>query len=140
MKADIHMGEKTMASRRQSSLLLVLMLILTHWYSQSLAETASYSSAQAQAGTQDYATYCAACHGSELQGIQLAPPLVGSRFDHSWRDKSLDGLSFHVRRMPVAAPGSLSDEIYTNILAHILKYNGLEGGEPLPPDPQLACP
>lgn len=124
-----------MASRRQSSLPLVLMLILTHWYSQSLAETASYSTAQAQAGTQDYATYCAACHGSELKGIHLAPPLVGSRFDHSWRDKSLDGLSFHVRRMPVAAPGSLSDEIYTNILAYILKSNGLEGGEPLPVQP-----
>ena len=130
--ADEKYGEKVkMTSRRRRSWLVVFVLIFSHWHSQGFAESASYAGSQAQAGSQAYATHCAGCHGAELEGIHLAPALVGSRFDQSWRDKSLDVLSFHVRRMPVAAPGSLSDATYTNILAFILQSNGLVSGEAL---------
>lgn len=127
-----------MAQIRRMAFFWVLILLLGPWQSYSQAQSPSYSAAQANAGRQDYANYCAVCHKANLEGEHLSPGLVGARFDQSWRGKSLGILSFHVRRMPnepVAAPGSLSDEVYTNILAFILRSNGIKpGDEALPTD------
>ena len=72
------------------------------------------------------------------KGEHLSPPLVGTRFDSTWRGKSAAVLAFHLRRMPpepIDAPGGLGDETYANILAHILQANGFEtGDEVLPSD------
>ena len=115
-----------------------LAILLTGaWQSMAAAAEASYSPAQANQGRRAYATYCAACHKADMQGEHLAPALIGARFDQSWRGKSLDALAFHVRRMPnepVGAPGSLDDATYTNILAHLLKSNGIDPGDELPAD------
>jgi len=115
-----------------------VLLAATVWPAVCPADTPTFTAAQARAGQRDYAAYCAACHKADLQGEHLAPALIGPRFDQSWRGKPLEVLAFHVRRMPnepVAAPGSLSEETYTNILAHILRSNGLKPGEePLPAD------
>ncbi|MFT7652414.1 MAG: alcohol dehydrogenase (cytochrome c) [Candidatus Azotimanducaceae bacterium] len=121
----------------QRCITFMTVLAVTLWTSHGLAETASFSSAQAESGEQKYAEHCSACHGADLQGIHLSPALVGSRFDQSWRDKPLTVLSFHIQRMPVSAPNSLSEETYTNILAFILKSNGLAPGAPLPSDQNL---
>ncbi len=109
--------------------LLLAGTFLGSWQQVCLAAEVSYLPEQARAGRQDYATYCAACHGRRMEGLHLSPSLVGPRFDQNWRGKSLDILAFHVRRMPnepVAAPGSLDDETYANILAHILQTNRFE--------------
>jgi hypothetical protein len=38
--------------------------------------------------------------------------------------------------MPPAAPGSLDNQIYRDVLAYVLQVNGVEAGEkPLPGDP-----
>tara|TARA_B100000959_G_scaffold87573_1_gene92825 strand:- start:189 stop:2330 length:2142 start_codon:yes stop_codon:yes gene_type:complete len=124
-----------MALRRHTGFYCFLFFLLVQWQSTSFAQTASYSKAQEKAGKKEYAKYCASCHGSKLKGIHLAPSLVGERFDQSWRGKPLEFLSFHVRRMskmPVANQDSLSDETHTNILAYILKSNGLKRGDALP--------
>lgn len=96
----------------------------------------SFSTTQAKLGSRNYASYCGTCHGMNLEGIHLSPALSGNRFDQTWRGKSLANLAFHVWRMPnkpIAAPGSLADDLYANILAYILEVNGLEAGkEPLP--------
>lgn len=118
-----------------TAIFVLLILQLGTWQATSAAAPASYSPAQANQGRRDYASYCAACHKTNMQGEHLAPALIGARFDQSWRGKSLEALAFHVRRMPnepVGAPGSLSDEIYTNILAYLLKSNGIDPGEDLP--------
>ena len=109
----------------------VLTGLLSPWQNVSFAQKESerepsFSRAQAGDGRTAYREYCASCHGAKLEGIHLSPSLVGSRFDWSWRGKSVDILSFHVRRMPpegVPGAGSISDEAYTNIVAYILMSN-----------------
>ena len=92
----------------------------------------SFTSAQASKGRTAYRTYCAACHGPKLEGIGLAPSLVGTRFDRSWRGKSMEVLAFHMRRMPpegIPGHGSLSVEAHTNMLAYILRSNDFAPGD-----------
>ena len=126
-----------MAWLRLTGFLWILIVLLGQWQSVSLAQTTtesapSFSAAQASAGKKDYGKYCASCHGADLAGIHLAPSLIGGRFDRTWRGKSADVLSFHLRRMPpesVAKPASLSEETYTNILAYTLRSNGFASGD-----------
>ncbi len=93
-----------------------------------------FSPAQAAAGQREYRQRCAACHGARLEGVDLAPSLKGERFDRTWRGKSVEVLSFHLRRMPPqAVTGSLGDEVYTNLLAYLLLANGLAAGDAVLP-------
>ena len=126
-----------MASIRRMGYFGVLVLLLGPWQSVSLAQDASeqapsFTRAQSVEGRKAYREHCAACHGDRLEGLDIAPSLVGARFDNTWRGKSAEVLSFHVRRMPpeaVAEPISLSEETYTDILAYVLRSNGLASGD-----------
>ena len=112
---------------------LVMMVCLAGWASASLAADVSFSDAQAQKGRGAFNRYCSECHGVRLEGEHLAPPLVGSRFDVTWRDKPASVLAFHLRRMPPdPRAGTLGDETYGNILAYILKSNEFAAGDALP--------
>jgi alcohol dehydrogenase (cytochrome c) len=94
---------------------------------------------QSAEGRSAYRQHCASCHGAKLEGADIAPALVGSRFDYTWRGKSVGTLSFHVRRMPPESAletVDINDETYTNILAYMLRANGLAPGEnALPSNP-----
>ena len=117
---------------RRTRFLWVLILLVGPWQSVCLAQAPSFTKAQVSAGRRDYRTHCASCHGPRMQGEHLSPPLVGARFDQAWRGKSAGVLAFHLRRMPPeprAKTGNLGDETYANILAYILKTNGLETGD-----------
>lgn len=93
---------------------------------------AQFTESQAIAGGKAYEQHCAVCHGAQLEGAGIAPPLSGNRFDQSWRGKSADVLSFHIRRMPpamIAEGTALTDETYTNIQAYLLESNGVTAGD-----------
>ncbi len=84
------------------------------------------------AGRTAFRAHCAECHGADLTGSDVGAPLTGTRFDYSWRGKPAGALAFHVWRMPpkaVAEPGSVSAEAHTNILAYLLRMNGMESGD-----------
>lgn len=86
------------------------------------------SALQARRGLAAYVTSCSACHGRNLEGFDVAPALTGRRFDEMWRGKTAQELALNVRRMPIppgGEPGSLSDATYADILAFILKSNGI---------------
>ncbi|MFP6598573.1 MAG: PQQ-binding-like beta-propeller repeat protein [Candidatus Hydrogenedentota bacterium] len=107
----------------------------------SLAQTLDFTEEQTAAGRQAYREHCASCHGANLEGADVAPGLVGSRFDYTWRGKSVETLAFHVRRMPpesVAESGSLSEEMYGDILAYILRMNDFEPGDVALPSDEKA--
>jgi len=89
------------------------------------ASLVSFTQQQAADGKQRYEQRCAACHGEELQGFELAPSLKGRYFDQRWGGKGLDLLASGVRRMPPTGPGSLPDKDYVDILAFLLSQNGV---------------
>src|SRR5688572_32850588 len=95
---------------------------------------AGFSAAQAERGQAAYAEHCASCHGANLDDGAFAPPLSGLDFRQKWGDQSPEALFTKTSSsMPPARPGSLSDETYSELLAYILRENGVRAGErPLP--------
>ena len=114
----------------------VALILIGQWATISSAQ--SFTSKQAREGRDAYRAYCAVCHGANLEGEGISPPLSGQRFDYAWRGKSADVISFHIRRMPpegAEGAGNINDETYANILAYIQRSNGFGAGkEALPTD------
>jgi len=87
-----------------------------------------YSASQAARGEQTYMSTCVSCH----------PPATykGAVF-LNWQGRSLrDLLEFLSEKMPKNDPGSLSAKEYTQVMAFLLKINGMPAGRlDLPADP-----
>ncbi len=126
-----------MTSHRRALVLMTAILIWGNWLADSEAQSSSepaphFTAEQSVSGRTAYRQHCASCHGAKLEGADIAPSLAGERFDRTWRGKTVDVFLFHVRRMPpepVATSESLDDETYADILAYILRSNGLEAGD-----------
>jgi mono/diheme cytochrome c family protein len=98
-----------------------------------------FTAAQAEAGKVAYNASCAVCHGSNLANGTFGTPLAGRYFKEKWFGRSVKALFEHAKTMPPAAPASLPDEKYAEILAYVLELNGLVPGEAstaLPTDPE----
>ena len=98
--------------------------------SYALAQGAGvYTQAQADSGHGDYGSKCAGCHRANLAGGGDAPALGGAGFMASFGNRSTKDLyNFIAKSMPAGAPGSLSEEQYTNITAYLLWANGAKAG------------
>ncbi len=95
--------------------------------SEQAAEAALDFSAQAEAGATAYATNCAACHGAELEGTILGPLLSGQSFVQRWGTQTPALLLGNIQsNMPPGGAGSMTDEDYLNIVAHMLAMNGVD--------------
>jgi len=88
-----------------------------------------YTKEQAARGQQKYASTCAACHGDELAGLEMAPSLVGPDFDTNWTKQPLSALVTKIRTMPPTDPNSLSRAETVDLIAFVLSANGLPAGE-----------
>jgi mono/diheme cytochrome c family protein len=81
-----------------------------------------YTEAQAKRGEGLYAQYCASCHGPDLAGGEMAPGLTGGEFTANWNDLSIGDLYERIRiSMPQSAPGSLTRQQNSDILAFMLR-------------------
>lgn len=88
-----------------------------------------YTEAQATRGEKLWGEKCAKCHGADLSGGD-APTLVGSEFSANWDDLSLGDLADRLRiSMPQDNPQSLSREETAELVATILKGNGMPVGQ-----------
>ncbi len=88
-----------------------------------------YTSDQAQRGGAVYAQQCASCHGSELRGGESAPALVGGEFLSNWNGLTVGDLFERIRvSMPANAPGRLSREQDSDIVAFMLSVNQFPAG------------
>ena len=98
----------------------------------------SYTAEQAANGKAAYDLHCASCHGQALSDGEFGPPLTGSGFLQRWGGQTLDERFLETARtMPTAAPGSLSDQVYADILAYMLQNNGVSPDrEALAADPR----
>jgi cytochrome c len=71
-----------------------------------------YTAEQATRGQALYAQECSSCHGGELTGGEMAPPLAGGEFLAGWDGLTVGDLFERIRiSMPQSAPGSLSADI-----------------------------
>jgi mono/diheme cytochrome c family protein len=80
-----------------------------------------YSSAQALRGQKTYESICLSCHPLASQ--------TGSAFSKQWRGKPLADLyGFVAESMPKNDPGSLAPREIAQVVAYLLKINGMPAG------------
>jgi alcohol dehydrogenase (cytochrome c) len=107
--------------------LFVLIVAATLMSAQQPAAPASFTAAQAAAGRTAYDQNCSGCHGADLRGV---PPLAGPDFIGGWSTRPVkDLISTISSSMPPDRPGQLRQEVYLDIVAHILQTNGRTPGD-----------
>ena len=121
---------------RRGLLVLTLTLALGAGTRAALQEgtTASvwdgvYSEAQAVRGGEAYRQACVNCHGPELEGADMTPPLTGGTFTSNWNDLTLGDLFERIRAtMPLDQPGTLSRQQNADLVAFLLRANQWPAG------------
>jgi alcohol dehydrogenase (cytochrome c) len=113
-------------------LLVIALLAVSPTDVRAAKSSGSYTTAQAARGAGVYNQYCSNCHGANLQG-ESAPPLTGETLQQAYGAGTAAQLyDFISRQMPQDKPGSLSQQQYLDVTAHILSRNGiLAGNKPL---------
>ena len=90
-----------------------------------------FTAQQAAAGKTAFAKVCAGCHMPDLTGNNEAPPLAGTVFLDTWRDRTTKELYDYLSaEMPRGGPPQ-DVETYLSLTALILQSNGaIAGGNP----------
>ena len=89
-----------------------------------------YTEAQAFRGEKVADTLCAGCHGPGLDGGDSGPKLVGEMFVANWSSQSVAELfAWMLEAMPADAPGTLTKEDASAVLAYILQLNKMPAGK-----------
>ena len=87
-----------------------------------------YTDAQAVRGATVYDAACAGCHRADLAGAS-GPALLDERFAREFAGRDLKTLfTKTATTMPRGAPGSLGDNVYLDVIAHVLRENGFPAG------------
>jgi mono/diheme cytochrome c family protein len=85
-----------------------------------------YTDDQASRGRDVFNATCANCHTLDSQGNR---PLSGKKFWDSYTQKTVGDLfTFMQKNMPNGSPGSLSEKTYAELVALVLKSNGIPAG------------
>jgi mono/diheme cytochrome c family protein len=85
-----------------------------------------YTDEQASRGNAEFNTTCARCHTLDSQGDR---PLSGKKFWDSYTQKTVGDLfTFIQKNMPNGNGGSLSEKTYADLVALVLKANGVPAG------------
>ena len=88
-----------------------------------------FTADQATQGKALFETKCAICHGAELNGGEMAPPLAGASFLGNWQGSSLGDLFTRIHStMPANDPGSMNNADTALILSYILSFNQFPAG------------
>jgi mono/diheme cytochrome c family protein len=87
-----------------------------------------YTDVQAARGAAAYDGACTGCHRADLGGL-TGPSLKEQRFARDFAGKDLKTLFTKIATtMPRNAPATLGDNVYLDIVAHLLKENGFPAG------------
>jgi sugar lactone lactonase YvrE/mono/diheme cytochrome c family protein len=88
-----------------------------------------YTEQQGQRGKPLYNKHCASCHGENMEGGEMSPPLVGDEFMANWNGLTAGELFDRIRTtMPFNEPNTLSREVDADITAYIFKLNSFPAG------------
>ena len=103
-------------------------LLLATVAAMAATPPALYTQTQATAGAAVFAQSCAMCHGADLKGV-AGPALIGPTFAAPGNKYTVGSVFTEIaQQMPVSAPGTLSHDQYTDIMAYILSKNGYPAG------------
>jgi mono/diheme cytochrome c family protein len=93
-----------------------------------------FTADQAAQGKALFEAKCAMCHGADLTGGEMSPPLAGTTFISNWAGQSAGDLFTRIHiTMPGNDPGSLNNAQTAQALAYILSFNQFPAGAtPLP--------
>jgi cytochrome c len=88
-----------------------------------------YTAEQAKRGEKVYAEQCGFCHGDNLEGSSVIPPLSGANFYGAWKGKTAAELFEKVHQtMPATAPGTLTPAQAADVVAHMLSVAKFPAG------------
>ena len=87
-----------------------------------------YTAEQAKRGETLYKENCAACHGEDLAGSGPMPALAGNDFVANWKTVG-DLFEKTHSSMPASAPGSLSEQQTSDIIAFMLAKSNFPPGQ-----------
>jgi mono/diheme cytochrome c family protein len=95
-----------------------------------------YTEGQAERGHATFLDACSNCHGRNLEGADMTPPLTGGAFTSNWDGLTVGDLADRIRiSMPLNSPGTLSRQDTADVVAYILRFNQFPAGkEELPRD------
>ena len=115
--------------------LVFITLVITAAFTLRTQETRTvwsgvYTETQSKRGEAAYAELCANCHGAELEGADMSPPLAGATFSSNWSELTMGDLADRIRiSMPADRPGSMTRAQIADVMAFMLKANGYPTGE-----------
>jgi alcohol dehydrogenase (cytochrome c) len=128
-------GRRNQLLVRMVTLIATAMTVAFSVAQQPSSSAGSYTNTQADAGNETYQAKCATCHGEDLHG-GTGPALSGAAFMKKWGPRTTKDLSVETHdAMPWGNPGTLTYDETANIVAFILRTNGLPAGtQPLMAD------
>ena len=89
-----------------------------------------YTDDQAKRGEAVSNKLCASCHGPDLSGGEAGPPLVGVEFIGNWTNLTLADFYDRVHAtMPADAPGTMTPQQTSDVMAYVLKLNKYPAGK-----------
>ena len=89
-----------------------------------------YTQAQADRGQGPYNSECGSCHGGQMEGGEMSPPLAGGEFMSNYNGLSVGDLFERIRTgMPPGTPNKLSREVKVDIVAYMLSFNKFPAGD-----------
>ena len=89
-----------------------------------------YNEDQAKRGQAIFLERCSNCHGRDLEGADMTPPLTGGAFTANWDGVTIGDLADRIRiSMPLNNPGSLSRQQTADVVAYILQFNQFPAGK-----------
>jgi S-disulfanyl-L-cysteine oxidoreductase SoxD len=122
---------KLMHKPATTCLALLLFLIPSHGQeAQRSVWDGIYNEEQAKRGQAVFLDACSNCHGRDLEGADMTPPLTGGTFMSNWDGLTVGDLVERIRvSMPLNSPGALSRQQNTDVVAYILRFNQFPAGK-----------